>query len=116
LLTQDELTRLEEESGTEIWSRRGSALEMEMKLINDLVETFLEHKDGVGGNSYRRKHQYLEACVGTQLISGPTFQDFMKKANKSTTGLSAKHRQVLQEFVDKKRLTKVTTSPVSLPS
>jgi hypothetical protein len=116
LLTQDELTQLEEESGTEIWSRRGSVSEMETKLRNDLVETFLEHKDSVGGNSYRRKHQYLEACIGTQRISGPTFRDFMKKANKSTSGLSSKHCQVLQEFVDKKRLTKVTTSPVLFPS
>jgi hypothetical protein len=116
MLTQDEITQREEESLTEPWSRRGSVSEMETKLRNDLVETFVEHQEAVGGNSYRKKHDYVEACVGTKRISGPTFRQFMKNTHKSGSGLSVKHREVLQEFVDKKRRTQLTSSPALVDS
>ena len=101
--TQDEVTQETEDSLTEQWSRSGSASEIEAKLRNELVEIFVENISTVGGTSMKRKHGYLEACVGTKRISYPTFRQFMndkqKNMQKSASGLKITHRQLLEEFV-----------------
>jgi hypothetical protein len=105
--TQDEATQEIEDSLTEQWSRSGSSSEMEAKLRNELVETFLEHRESVGGTSLKQKHEYLEASVGNKLISYPTFSQFMnntqKNMQKYAGGLKNKHRQLLEAFVASKK-------------
>jgi hypothetical protein len=95
-----------EEDEDEPWSRRGSVVEVETILRNDLLSIF--GKTGLN-KSMKQAHKHVASYFGgKEVMSYPTFNNFMRAQNQARNGIKEEHRKWLQEFVAKYTIAQVT--------
>ena len=102
------------------WNCRGSSIEIERKLRNELVDVFQEQKESVGWTSAANQFEYVKSCLGADkakhMMSYQTVNSFMKDKHKAARDLKKDHQGLLHEFVnmpERQRMTSFTTEPSS---
>ena len=122
LLTQDQLTQMDEEDEGEKWSRRGSPAEIDASLRNELSEAFGEiFQDLPNPPSNRKSYNHLESWLLTstmpakpKIMSYPTFNLFMNGKHEAKKGLKEPQRALLQHFLKGRNSTqKESVVPVA---
>lgn len=113
-LTQDVLTQQAEDDQLEVWSRKGSHVELELNLRKELLSIFDEDESAIGGNANTRRYEYVKKSFNAidqdAFMSYPTFNNYLNGARKAKRPMDKKQVELLQKFIHKKRPGKPTAA------